>query len=146
MYLKLGNAAVNPLEANKDVILGHTAVLSIYVAGDPVLASSEIVWRDPNWEHIAGERFDLVNANTRLVISNVQLEDSGDYRIDIIREVVVGSLRSFASTTIDLNVQGMQIQRFHFYWAVYSVCAASCRDMLSSHKIGNLLLLESVFI
>lgn len=106
----LGNAAVLAVESNKDVILGRTTDLSVYVAGAPKIGSNQVRWRTPNGDVIgpeSGPRIALHDANTRLVIQNVELEDSGTYHIEIFRECMPDVQSEVcSSTTINLNVQG----------------------------------------
>ena len=93
--------AVIPVQGSVEVILGSTAELNIYAEGDPPLASNEIEWERSDGTQVLNDtRVFLHDSNYRLVIQNVTLQDSGVYRIEIVRESAP------ASTTIDLDVQG----------------------------------------
>ena len=96
--------AVEPL---KDVNLGANTELRVYVDGDPALRTEEIVWHTPLGPVNASDpRTSLHDSNTRLVIRNVGLGDSGTYQISIVREITFAVYQTVASTTIDLNVHG----------------------------------------
>ena len=89
-----------------EVIIGGTAELSIYAAGDPPLSSREIRWRNPRGDIITQDsRITLHNSNKRLVVRNATLEDSGSYRVEIYREVLTVIFRVLAETTVKLDVQ-----------------------------------------
>ena len=97
-----GDVALIPAQASVDVSLGLTAVLNIYAEGDPPLASNEIEWRKSDGSLVSTiTRISLHNSNYQLVIENANLQDSGVYRIRIVRNT-----RVLASTTIKLTVHG----------------------------------------
>ena len=67
------------------------------------MRTDEVVWHSPSGETITSSsdpRISLHDSNTRLVIRNVELGDSGTYQVNIRREITV------ASATIELNVLG----------------------------------------
>ena len=97
-----GDVVLIPVQASVDVSLGSTAVLSIYAATYPPLASNEIEWRKSAGTSVSTSmRISLLNSNNQLVIQNANLQDSGVYRILIVRNT-----RVLASTTITLTVHG----------------------------------------
>ena len=98
--INLGNAAIHPVESSKDVFVGGSVSLSVYVAGDPPIASSEIVWRSPSGELLTtGSRVYVPNERKQLTIQDVVLTDSGTYHVGITRN-------SSLSAAIHLNVLG----------------------------------------
>ena len=103
----LGAYAIISEMSNYEIALGSggVALLKVFAAGNPPLRVNEIVWYGPNRNRItSGGRFQLLNGNTILVISNVQLTDRGTYRIDICRTIIVLQSCVQATTTIVLNV------------------------------------------
>ena len=96
------------VESSYDINLGGTAELCVYEAGDPPLTSEEIIWRGPDGQEVMNVegKTSLQDKNTRLVIRNVELADSGTYTISVEREISLGEFRTFANTATELNVQG----------------------------------------
>ena len=102
-----GATAVCPVQASEEVTLGLTAELSIYAEAEPPLASHEIEWKRSDGTPVSTDsRVSLHDSNYRLVIRNVNLQDSGVYRIEIVRETGPVVYQVLASTAIDLNVYG----------------------------------------
>ena len=96
-----------PVEPSKEVRLGHIVQLQVYVAGDPPIGSTEIIWSRGNGTAIITDtRVSLTDSNERLLIRNVRLEDSGMYRIDIRRQISALAFRNRATAVIDLDVHG----------------------------------------
>ena len=83
---------------------------SLYVAGDPPIASREIIWSRGNGTAIITDtRVSLTDSNKRLMIRNVNLDDSGVYRVDIRRQVTALAFRNLATTVIVLEVNGISV-------------------------------------
>ena len=76
-----GATAVCAVEPSYDINLGGIAELRVYEAGDPEIASEEIVWRGPDGQEVMNVegKTSLHDKNTRLVIRNIELADSGTY-------------------------------------------------------------------
>ena len=106
-----GAVAVCAVETSYDINLGGTAELRVYEAGDPAIASEEIIWRGPDGQEVvnAEGKTSLHDKNTRLVIRNIELTDSGTYTISVEREITPRVFRTFAHTTTELNVHGKKI-------------------------------------
>ena len=106
-----GAVVLIPVQASVDVSLGLTAVLNIYAEGDPPLASNEIEWRKSDGSLASTiTRISLRNSNYQLVIQNVNLQDSGVYRILIVRNTIV-----LTTTAITLTVHGKCIRTSEEY-------------------------------
>ncbi len=70
------------------------------VAEDPLVASSEIIWRSPSGEQLfAGSGFRFRNNNKQLTIQNVELTDGGIYHVSL-------GKNSSVSSTMQLTVFG----------------------------------------
>ena len=61
---------------------------------DPPLTSEEIIWRGPDGQEVMNVegKTSLQDKNTRLVIRNVELADSGTYTISVEREISLGEI------------------------------------------------------
>ena len=96
-----------PVEPSKEVRLGNTVPLEVYVAGDPPISRTEILWtRGDGTAIITNTRVSLTDSHKRLLIRNVRLEDSGMYHIDIRRQITALIFRNLATAVIDLDVHG----------------------------------------
>ena len=107
----IGATAVCVVESSYDINLGGIAELRVYEAGDPPIASEEIIWRGPDGQEVMNVegKTSLHDKNTRLVIRNIELADSGTYTISVEREISLGVYRTFASTATELNVHGKNL-------------------------------------
>lgn len=89
--------------------IGEMAELGVYAAGNPPLESGEIVWSRSDGSLVDvvsdGSRFSLSNGMQLLSIDGVEIEDSGTYQIEIVRDD-----ESKDATSIDLNVHGKLLQ------------------------------------
>lgn len=102
-----------PVEPSEEARLGMTAPLQVYVAGDPPVASHEIMWSRMDGTAIMTDaRVSLTDSNKRLLIRNIRLEDSGMYRVDIRRQITALSFRNLATAVIDLDVHGKFVTYF----------------------------------
>ncbi len=89
-----------------EIDIGGSIALKVYVAGIPLVVSSEIVWYAPDTSIITtGPRYALLDNNKRLVLRNAELGDSGTYRIDI-RRLLIANVFIVATSTILLVVKG----------------------------------------
>ena len=97
---------MNPVQASVEVILGSTAELGVYAAAEPPLYSYEIEWKRSDSTPLPTDRISLSDSHFQLVIRNVNLQDSGVYLIEVVREVAPVAFQVLASTTIFLDVHG----------------------------------------
>lgn len=77
--------------------------MSVHVAGDPPIASREIVWRSPSGEVLTmgSRRVHLHASRKQLTIQDVKLTDSGTYHVSITRDTAF-------TASIHLTVFGEQ--------------------------------------
>ena len=95
-------------EETVGVVQGLGVELEVYVSGYPVPTSSQITWSDPDGSElsdaIAG--VDLQEGDRRLILSNVQTQQAGQYEC-----TVVLSTNPYMGATayVQLNVYGNDI-------------------------------------
>ena len=101
------SAAVLAVDPIIGAVQGDTAELQVYAAADPPLASHEILWYQEGGMAIdTDKRLSLMDSNKRLLIHNVNMKDSGVYRVDIQRQITTLAIRILATTFVYLDVQG----------------------------------------
>ena len=101
-----------PADDSVSVVQGLTVELEVYASGFPTPTSSHITWYYPNGNEIldtAGVAFQ--DSKRRLILSNVQPQQTGMYECDVI-------ISAFpflgASTSIQLNVYGEFIHKNYY--------------------------------
>ena len=102
-----------PVQANIVTIVGHRTELRVNTISVSPLTSEEVQWTGPRGQPLPSGSLDLEQGSSLLVLEDVVLEDSGEYRVNIVRGGVV-----VASTTISLNVQGEYVRMY--------VCVCMC--------------------
>lgn len=84
----VGSIAICPVESTPTVHPGGNVTLSVYVFGIPAVQPNEISWIGPQLNTIvSGGRFTLLNGNRGLNIQGAQNEDSGNYHINLARQI-----------------------------------------------------------
>ena len=92
-------------EETVGVVQGLTVELEVYVSGYPVPTSSQITWYNPDGSELADATagVDLQEGGRRLILSNVQTQQAGQYECTVIlsSDPYMG-----ATAYIQLNVYG----------------------------------------
>jgi hypothetical protein len=84
---------------------GETAILQVYVDGDPNKSPSSVRWRHFDMYINGSSRRTLQDGNRRLEIERLMLEDSGIYTAEV-TQTVRGKVK-MVMATITLNVHGI---------------------------------------
>jgi len=98
------SVVIYPIERDIEVQKGNSALLTVYFSATFSISGSNIMWLDPRSRVIqTSTRFFLMESNSMLNISVIELGDAGKYTITISKEV--GGTLHNSSTEIMLNIQ-----------------------------------------
>ena len=102
------NPAIMAAEETVGVVQGLTVELEVYVSGYPVPISSQITWSDPDGSELSDATVgvDLQDGGRRLILSNVQTRQAGQYECTVL---LSSSPYMGATAYIQLNVYGKKV-------------------------------------
>ena len=106
------------VEETVGVVQGLTIELEVYVSGYPEPTSSQITWSDPDGIELsdATTRVDLQEGGRRLILSNVQTQQAGQYECTVL---LSSSPYTGATAYIQLNVYGNDVSNVRLHPTLY---------------------------